>query len=100
MLGFIFYRGVVQLFNAVRKQQKDVEDQLTEAGSSIRKKDKIMKSVTKGAFLDLLKGTKVNVSSQEPEKNNMEVPYVNRDNNVYISIDQKQYECKCVTYIF
>jgi len=49
-------RGVVQLFNAVRKQQKTVEDKLKEAGSSVRRQDNVLKSVSKGTFLDMLKG--------------------------------------------
>ncbi|XP_013411480.1 RRP15-like protein isoform X1 [Lingula anatina] len=53
----IAQRGVVQLFNAVRKQQKDLEDKLKEAGSTEGKREKVMKSVTPGAFLDVLKGT-------------------------------------------
>ncbi|XP_046585020.1 RRP15-like protein [Haliotis rubra] len=52
------YRGVVQLFNAVRQQQKVLEEKLTEAGSSIKKSEKVMESMTKGKFLDLLKGSK------------------------------------------
>lgn len=52
----------MQLFNAVRKQQKSVEEKLSAAGSSERKRSKVLESVTKGAFLDLLRGTKVNVS--------------------------------------
>ncbi|XP_064600541.1 RRP15-like protein [Liolophura sinensis] len=55
-------RGVVQLFNAVKKQQKSVEEKLSAVGSSERKRSKVLESVTKGAFLDLLRGTRVNVS--------------------------------------
>ncbi|XP_071080326.1 RRP15-like protein [Haliotis cracherodii] len=50
-------RGVVQLFNAVRQQQKVLEEKLTEAGSSIKKSEKVMGSMTKGKFLDMLKGS-------------------------------------------
>jgi len=53
-------RGVVQLFNAVRKQQKTVEDKLKEAGSSVRRQDNVLKSVSKGNFLDMLKGSSTN----------------------------------------
>ncbi|XP_064623022.1 RRP15-like protein isoform X2 [Lineus longissimus] len=49
-------RGVVQLFNAVKKQQKLIEDRLKEAGSTT-KKSKVLSSMTKGAFLDVLKNT-------------------------------------------
>ena len=44
------------MFNAVRKQQKLLGDKLVEAGASVRKQDKVMESMTKGKFLDLLKG--------------------------------------------
>ena len=48
-------KGVVQLFNAVQKQQKLVEGKLSVAGSSEVKKSKALKTVTKGGFLDMLK---------------------------------------------
>ena len=47
----------MQLFNAVRQQQREIEDKMKEAGSSERRKDNVMKSLSKGAFLDLLKTT-------------------------------------------
>jgi len=53
------YRGVVQLFNAVHKQQSLVEGKLAEAGSSVRQREKAMQSLTKGRFLDMLKNVKV-----------------------------------------
>ncbi|XP_060552260.1 RRP15-like protein [Ruditapes philippinarum] len=59
-------RGVVQLFNAVRKQQKIVEDEIQQVGMSERKKDKIMEGMTKDKFLTLLKGTsKTNVKAEK-----------------------------------
>ncbi|XP_069028063.1 RRP15-like protein isoform X1 [Embiotoca jacksoni] len=50
-------RGVVQLFNAVRKHQKTVEDKVKEAGGSERKKAKILSSVSKRDFIDVLRRT-------------------------------------------
>lgn len=47
----------MQLFNAVKKQQKSMEEKLSEAGSSERRKEQVLKSMTKGQFLDVLKGT-------------------------------------------
>ena len=35
-------RGVVQLFNAVREQQKDMKSQLRQAGGSFRKQEKVI----------------------------------------------------------
>lgn len=49
-------RGVVQLFNAVRNQQKDIERKMSDAGPLERKKDKVMKSLDKTKFLDKLMG--------------------------------------------
>uniref|UniRef100_A0A336K219 RRP15-like protein n=1 Tax=Culicoides sonorensis TaxID=179676 RepID=A0A336K219_CULSO len=47
-------KGVVQLFNAVRAQQKDLDIKLQEAGKPEYKKEKVLKSVKKKTFLDAL----------------------------------------------
>ncbi|CAN9514152.1 unnamed protein product [Ophioblennius macclurei] len=49
-------RGVVQLFNAVKKHQKTMDDKLKEVGGSERKKAKILTSVSKKDFIDVLRG--------------------------------------------
>ncbi|XP_060520936.1 RRP15-like protein [Cylas formicarius] len=51
-------RGVVQLFNAVRTQQKDISKKLEEAGPLEVRKEKVLKSIDKRAFLDVLMGEK------------------------------------------
>uniref|UniRef100_A0A1B6L4B1 RRP15-like protein n=1 Tax=Graphocephala atropunctata TaxID=36148 RepID=A0A1B6L4B1_9HEMI len=50
-------RGVVQLFNAVREHQKTLEKDLEDAGPIEHKKDKVLKSLDKRAFLDVLMGS-------------------------------------------
>uniref|UniRef100_A0A3Q1H0T9 RRP15-like protein n=1 Tax=Anabas testudineus TaxID=64144 RepID=A0A3Q1H0T9_ANATE len=50
-------RGVVQLFNAVRKHQKTMEHKVQEVGASERKKAKILSSVSKKDFIDVLRRT-------------------------------------------
>ncbi|TNN02081.1 hypothetical protein fugu_009568 [Takifugu bimaculatus] len=50
-------RGVVQLFNAVRKHQKTIDKQMKEAGGSERKKAKLLSSVSKKDFIDVLRRT-------------------------------------------
>ncbi|WAR18819.1 RRP15-like protein [Mya arenaria] len=50
-------RGVVQLFNAVKKQQKTVEDEIQQVGGSERKRDKVMAGMTRDRFLNILQGT-------------------------------------------
>lgn len=51
-------KGVVQLFNAVRGQQKDLEVKLQEAGTLDHKRDHVLNSLNKRAFLDVLMGGK------------------------------------------
>jgi arginine repressor len=46
----------VQLFNAVRKHQNLVNDKVKEVGGSDRKKAKLLSSVTKKDFIDVLRG--------------------------------------------
>uniref|UniRef100_H3CL79 RRP15-like protein n=1 Tax=Tetraodon nigroviridis TaxID=99883 RepID=H3CL79_TETNG len=50
-------RGVVQLFNAVRKHQKTMEKKVKEAGGSERKKAKLLSSVSKKDFIHVLRRT-------------------------------------------
>ncbi|XP_071325449.1 RRP15-like protein [Trachinotus anak] len=50
-------RGVVQLFNAVRKHQKTMDDKVKEVGGSERKKAKLLSSVSKKDFIDVLRRT-------------------------------------------
>eukprot|EP00493_Phyllostaurus_siculus_P025824 UN26169 len=47
-------KGVVKLFNAVTKHQKETESKLKKA-STIGKKDKVLESVSQTSFLDMLK---------------------------------------------
>lgn len=48
-------RGVVQLFNAVRKHQKTMDDKVKEVGGSERKKAKLFCAVSKKDFIDVLR---------------------------------------------
>ncbi|KAG8584407.1 hypothetical protein GDO81_008821, partial [Engystomops pustulosus] len=50
-------RGVVQLFNAVKGHQGNVSTKLKEAGNSERKRSKLMASVSKRDFIDVLRGS-------------------------------------------
>lgn len=47
-------RGVVQLFNAVRAQQKDLIEKLEEAGPLDHKRDAVLNNINKKQFLDVL----------------------------------------------
>lgn len=50
-------RGMVQLFNAVRKHQKNMDEKMKEVGGSERKRAKLLSSVSKKDFIDVLRGT-------------------------------------------
>jgi hypothetical protein len=60
MLASIATKGVVQLFNAVKEQQKSIKNKLSEMGSSETKRDKALSQFTKTQFLDKLKTKKQN----------------------------------------
>jgi len=68
-------RGVVQLFNAVRDQQKTLKTSLNIAGKSTTKRDKVYKNLDKDAFLDVLSGKKNKlVSSNASQNGHKKVP--------------------------
>lgn len=47
----------MQLFNAVRNHQKTIDKKVKEAGGSERKKAKLLSSVSKKDFIDVLRRT-------------------------------------------
>lgn len=51
-------KGVVQLFNAVRSQQRDLVDRLEQAGPLDHKRDAVLNNINKRQFLDVLMGGK------------------------------------------
>lgn len=59
---------MVQLFNAVRQQQKDIDKRLEEAGPLERKREMVLKNIDKRAFLDVLMGSAKSVSVDGPVK--------------------------------
>ncbi|XP_026536250.1 RRP15-like protein [Notechis scutatus] len=61
-------RGVVQLFNAVRKHQTNVGEKIKEAGSSERKRAKLISSVSKRDFISVLRGMDGKEMEQNPER--------------------------------
>lgn len=54
----IAQKGVVQLFNAVRTQQRDLVDKLEKAGPLDHKRDAVLNNINKRQFLDMLMGSK------------------------------------------
>ncbi|XP_063539277.1 RRP15-like protein [Cydia strobilella] len=74
LLNKIATKGVVQLFNAVRNQQKTMEKEMDRSDLSEAKKEKILKKFDKRAFLDTLMGqTKSVVVDQETKAPKNEV---------------------------
>ena len=61
-------RGIAKLFNAVRKQQKDVDAKIKKAGMTEAKRVKVHSAVNKAEFLDALKSGDVKVREKEEEK--------------------------------
>jgi hypothetical protein len=64
---FCGYRGMVQLFNAVKTHQQNLDSQVKE------KKNKLMKPVDKRAFLDILMGRSHSESVGSPVKLETEI---------------------------
>lgn len=54
---------MVQLFNAVRKHQKTVDKKVKDAGGSERKKAKLLSSVSKKDFIDVLRRTEADAAA-------------------------------------
>ncbi|OXU25371.1 hypothetical protein TSAR_002583 [Trichomalopsis sarcophagae] len=72
--------GVVQLFNAVRQQQKEIEEKLVEAGPLERKREKALKNIDRRAFLDVLMGGTSNLAPDE-KKEELKEEEENKDEN-------------------
>uniref|UniRef100_A0A8C5MAZ0 RRP15-like protein n=1 Tax=Leptobrachium leishanense TaxID=445787 RepID=A0A8C5MAZ0_9ANUR len=61
-------RGVVQLFNAVRTHQGNINEKMKEAGRSERKRSKLISSVSKRDFIDVLRGKERKADAGATEK--------------------------------
>lgn len=57
----------MQLFNAVHKQQALVDQKIKDTGTTESRREKVMQSLTKGQFLDMLKTAKVSASKNAEE---------------------------------
>ncbi|XP_048212715.1 RRP15-like protein [Perognathus longimembris pacificus] len=66
-------RGVVQLFNAVQKHQKNVDEKIKEAGGSVRKQAKLISTVSKKDFISVLRGMDRNTNEKNPKAKQGEV---------------------------
>lgn len=83
MLQKIATKGVLQLFNAVREQQTEIKKQLTKAGPLERKREKVLQSIDKRAFLDVLMGESKSIqldNDVKPESEKETASEVKEDN--------------------
>ncbi|KAM4632668.1 RRP15-like protein [Polymixia lowei] len=65
-------RGVVQLFNAVKKHQKTMDEKVKDVGGSERKKAKLLSTVSKKDFIDVLRRTEGGSNVAIKSENNTE----------------------------
>ena len=80
-LSKVATRGVVQLFNAVREQQKSVRQKLKEAGSS-RKREKVLENLDKDGFLAVLDGKKPKIGPSVAKKAKVEPKEEEEDEDI------------------
>ena len=63
----------MKFFNVCNQEQKEIETKITIAGSSERKREKVLSSIDKGSFLDKLK-----------ENNDMDEDLDNKSSNIKV----------------
>jgi len=83
-------RGVVQLFNAVREQQKDMKSQLRQAGGSFRKQEKVLKTINKANFINMLSGKAMVEQGDEPAEKRSRLEKEEEDEEEEEEKEQKQ----------
>ena len=66
-LSKIATKGIIQLFNAVKQHQKDVDSKLKKVKTEAQR-DKIHQSITTGSFLDLVRPKNVSVEKSDQDK--------------------------------
>ncbi|XP_063297506.1 RRP15-like protein [Pelobates fuscus] len=68
-------RGVVQLFNAVRTHQGNINEKIKTVGRSERKRSKLMSSVSKKDFINVLRGkeSKADQASTETKRGTQKI---------------------------
>lgn len=59
----------MQLFNAVKQQQAEINKKLSDAGPLERKREQVLKSIDKTAFLDVLMGGSKSIPVDNDLKN-------------------------------
>lgn len=69
---YLVFRGVVQLFNAVSQQQKFIDSKLQDAPGPA-KREKILKTIDKKAFLDVVMGSAKSQPLDNPVKDEKRV---------------------------
>lgn len=72
----------MQLFNAVRQQQTEIKQKLSQAGPLERKREQVFKSIDKNAFLDILMGGSKSIAVDNAVKSEKPVEQTNDKDKV------------------
>lgn len=72
----------MQLFNAVKLQQTDISKKLSQAGPLERKREQVLKSIDKNAFLDILMGGSKSISIDNTVQSEKVIEQTNDKNKV------------------
>jgi len=72
----------VQLFNAVRQQQMEINKKLSQAGPLERKREQVLKNIDKNAFLDILMGGSKSIQVHNAPKIEKPVEMINNKEKV------------------
>ncbi|XP_034938996.1 RRP15-like protein [Chelonus insularis] len=84
VLQKIATKGIVQLFNAVEKQQAQINKNLQNAGPLMRKQEKVLQNVDKRVFLDMLMGNTKSISvDDEVRAEQIEKSETDKDEKVW-----------------
>ncbi|KOC64693.1 RRP15-like protein, partial [Habropoda laboriosa] len=79
ILQKIATKGVVQLFNAVKQQQGEINKKLSEAGPLERKREQVLKNIDKSVFLDVLMGGSKSIPASNDTKTEIQDNEKNRE---------------------
>lgn len=74
----------MQLFNAVRQQQTEINKKLSQAGPLERKREQVLKSIDKNTFLDILMGGSKSIPAHNTLKSEKSVEQTNNEEKVSV----------------
>lgn len=96
-------RGVVQLFNAVRTHQKNVDEKVKKGGSSDRQRAKLLSSVSKKDFINVLRnmeGAKGSKNSAGKATKSKQVSFVWEKKHIHDTFLVSVQHCPLMSLLF